>query len=119
MTPSPLNVHLDRYEGPLDPLLDLTADVILHPSFPQEELDKWKQRKLTSFQQQRTQHTFLGSERLAHVLYQKLGNDWYAFTEVDGDCFMTKVDAEMASTAQKKVVEESEVDHFQRKRRAA
>lgn len=30
---------------------------------------------------------------LAHVLYQKLGNDWYAFTEVDGDCFMTKVDA--------------------------
>ena len=30
---------------------------------------------------------------LAHVLYQKLGNDWYAFTEVDGDCFMSKVDA--------------------------
>jgi hypothetical protein len=29
---------------------------------------------------------------LAHVLYQKLGSDWYAFTEVDGDCFMTKVD---------------------------
>lgn len=33
---------------------------------------------------------------LAHVLYQKLGTDWYAFTEVDGDCFMTKVEAEMA-----------------------
>ncbi|MCO5142056.1 MAG: hypothetical protein M9962_03085 [Oligoflexia bacterium] len=31
---------------------------------------------------------------LAHVLYQKLGTDWYAFTEVDGDCFMTKVPAE-------------------------
>lgn len=29
---------------------------------------------------------------LAHVLYQKLGTDWYAFTEKDGDCFMTKVD---------------------------
>lgn len=29
---------------------------------------------------------------LAHVLYQKLGSDWYAFTEKDGDCFMTKVD---------------------------
>ena len=29
---------------------------------------------------------------MAHVLYQKLGNDWYAFTEVDGDCFMSKVD---------------------------
>jgi len=33
---------------------------------------------------------------LAHVLYQKLGTDWYAFTEVDGDCFMTKVDAKVA-----------------------
>lgn len=31
---------------------------------------------------------------LAHVLYQKLGHDWYAFTEVDGDCFMSKVDAD-------------------------
>jgi hypothetical protein len=31
---------------------------------------------------------------LAHVLYQKLGSDWYAFTEKDGDCFMTKVDPE-------------------------
>lgn len=33
---------------------------------------------------------------LAHVLYQKLGSDWYAFAEVDGDCFMTKVDAKVA-----------------------
>jgi hypothetical protein len=36
---------------------------------------------------------------LAHVLYQKLGNDWYAFTEVDGDCFMSKVDPEVAANA--------------------
>lgn len=54
---------------------------------------------------------------LAHVLYQKLGTDWYAFTEVDGDCFMTKVDA--------KTVEESKndgLDSFKadrQKRRAA
>jgi hypothetical protein len=41
-----------------------------------------------------------GDFSLAHVLYQKLGNDWYAFTEVDGDCFMTKVDADSAATAQ-------------------
>jgi hypothetical protein len=37
---------------------------------------------------------------LAHVLYQKLGNDWYAFTEMDGDCFMSKVDAEVANASQ-------------------
>ncbi len=35
---------------------------------------------------------------LAHVLYQRLGNDWYAFTEVDGDCFMSKVDAKVVET---------------------
>lgn len=29
---------------------------------------------------------------MAHVLYQKLGDQWYAFTEVDGDCFVGKVD---------------------------
>lgn len=40
-----------------------------------------------------------GDYSLAHVLYQKLGNDWYAFTEVDGDCFMTKVDADQAAKA--------------------
>lgn len=40
-----------------------------------------------------------GNYSMAHVLYQKLGNDWYAFTEVDGDCFMTKVDPETAQKA--------------------
>jgi hypothetical protein len=34
---------------------------------------------------------------LAHVLYQKLGSDWYAFAEVDGDCFMTKVSEDVAA----------------------
>ncbi len=29
---------------------------------------------------------------LAHVLYQRLGDNWYAFTELDGDCYMSKVD---------------------------
>lgn len=33
---------------------------------------------------------------MAHVLYQKLGKDWYAFTEMDGDCFMTKVNEKEA-----------------------
>jgi hypothetical protein len=36
---------------------------------------------------------------LAHVLYQRLGSDWYAFTELDGDCFMTKVSEEVVAEA--------------------
>ena len=61
-----------------------------------------------------------GDYSLAHVLYQKLGNDWYAFTEVDGDCFMTKVDAEVASAAsQNNNSGEQEEHRHTRKRRAA
>ncbi len=53
----------------LDSLLALTSDVLLNASFPQDEFAKWKNRKLTSFQQQRANPAFLGSERLARVLY--------------------------------------------------
>lgn len=57
---------------------------------------------------------------LAHVLYQKLGTDWYAFTEVDGDCFMTKVDA---ATAEKEASFPSDVretdSHSRGKRKVA
>ena len=35
---------------------------------------------------------------MAHVLYQRLGKDWYAFTEVDGDCYMTKLDENFIHT---------------------
>lgn len=53
----------------LDSLLALTSDVLLNAAFPQDEFEKWKNRKLTSFQQQRANPVFLGSERLAQVLY--------------------------------------------------
>ena len=58
---------------------------------------------------------------LAHVLYQKLGNDWYAFTEVDGDCFMTKVEEDEINDAARKLAtgEEDDRRHSRTKRRAA
>ena len=56
---------------------------------------------------------------LAHVLYQKLGNDWYAFTEVDGDCFMTKVAAEVAQDASNFQAQNENEHKTTRKRRAA
>ncbi len=59
-----------------------------------------------------------GDYSLAHVLYQKLGNDWYAFTEVDGDCFMAKVDEETATASQNASRQEEE-RKISRKRRAA
>jgi hypothetical protein len=42
---------------------------------------------------------------MAHVLYQKLGNNWFAFTEVNGECFMAKVDEEFV---QNKISEDPE-----------
>jgi zinc protease len=53
----------------LDSLLALTSDVLLNATFPEDEFAKWKKRKLTSFQQQRANPAFLGSERFAQVLY--------------------------------------------------
>ena len=60
-----------------------------------------------------------GNYSLAHVLYQKLGKDWYAFTEVDGDCFMSKVDAEPSATASPDATGEQKEQKNSLRRRAA
>jgi hypothetical protein len=61
-----------------------------------------------------------GDYSLAHVLYQKLGNDWYAFTEVDGDCFMSKLDAEVTMASSPEATgQHDEARSSSRKRRAA
>jgi zinc protease len=53
----------------LDQVLDLLADIMFNPSFPQDELDKWKDRQLSSLQQIRAQPAFLGQERFFAVMY--------------------------------------------------
>ena len=60
-----------------------------------------------------------GDYSLAHVLYQKLGSDWYAFTEMDGDCFMTKVDAEVAEASKQADGQEDDQKHTRKRSRAA
>jgi zinc protease len=52
-----------------DQLLEIAADLLLNPTFPQDELDKWKTRTLARIQQQRSSEFFLGNERLHLVLY--------------------------------------------------
>jgi len=53
----------------LDPLLELMADELLRPTFPQDELEKWKKRQMASLLQMRANPSFLGNERLQQVLY--------------------------------------------------
>lgn len=53
-----------------DKILDLMSDVVLNPIFPQEELDKYKQRQLAGLEQERSDPSFLGREKFQQVLYQ-------------------------------------------------
>jgi zinc protease len=53
----------------LDQVLEIFADVLLNPTFPQDEIDKWRNITLSSLQQMRAQPSFLASEMLQKVLY--------------------------------------------------
>ena len=47
----------------------IAADILLHPSFPADELDQIKQRTLVQLRQQRSNPQFLAQERFAKALY--------------------------------------------------
>lgn len=49
--------------------LDLLADIVLRPSFPEDELELTKQNALQNMIAQRGQPSFLANERMARVLY--------------------------------------------------
>jgi len=53
----------------IDPILDLFADVLRNPTFPQDEFDKYRQREISALQQARTQPQFLARERMFQLLY--------------------------------------------------
>ena len=52
-----------------DQVLDLTAEVMLQPTFPENEVELAKQNTKESLRQQRAQPSFLASERVSRVMY--------------------------------------------------
>ena len=52
-----------------DRILELMSDVVLDPTFPEDELAKYKKRQLAGLQQMRSQPSFLARERFYSVLY--------------------------------------------------
>jgi zinc protease len=52
-----------------DPILDLFADVILNPAFPDDEFNKLKTRNLGQLRLQRSQAGFLAQEMFLRVMY--------------------------------------------------
>ena len=53
----------------LDQTLELFADVIRHPTFPQAEVDKYKTRTLAQLQFQRSIPQFLAAEQFSKAIY--------------------------------------------------
>ncbi|HEY0385242.1 MAG TPA: pitrilysin family protein, partial [Pyrinomonadaceae bacterium] len=52
-----------------DQILDLLADITLHPSFPANELELSRQNRKQGLIAQRAQPSFLASERLSRILF--------------------------------------------------
>ena len=50
-------------------ILDLMAEVVLHPSFPESEVDLAKQNTKESLRQQRAQPSFLATEMVSRVMF--------------------------------------------------
>ena len=53
----------------MDQTLDIFADVVRNPAFPQTEVDKYKARTLAQLQQQRGSPQFLAQERFSRAIY--------------------------------------------------
>jgi len=50
-------------------ILDLIGDIVLSPTFPQDELEKYKARQLSDLEQERSQPYELADERFHQALY--------------------------------------------------
>ena len=62
-----------------DEALSIMADILLHPSFPADELEKWKTRQRSQLEQQRTNPATLSNEVLMRTLYP---GDARQFTQI-------------------------------------
>ena len=52
-----------------DAALALLTDVLLNPTFPQDEFDKWKNRQKAQLEQMKSQPGFLATEEMYKILY--------------------------------------------------
>jgi predicted Zn-dependent peptidase len=65
------NVNLSGLIENLEPLIDVFADVILNPTFPPEELERFKTQTATQYRSFRASPNFLAAERFYRVLYDE------------------------------------------------
>ena len=63
------SVTLDVLTDKLDPALAIFADVVLHPSFPQSDLERLRQNTLANIQQEKAQPIGIAQRVLPGLLY--------------------------------------------------
>jgi zinc protease len=68
----------------LDAALELLSDMLFHPTFPQDELTKWKTQQLTQLVQVRALPDFLATERFADAMYPGGDRRAYVMPSVEG-----------------------------------
>jgi zinc protease len=76
------SISLNSLREYFDQSLAILTDVLMHPSFPADEFEKWKTRQRSSIEQARTQPAALSSEVLMKTLYPK---DARQFTRVTAE----------------------------------
>ena len=64
-----LRITMSALKDKLDPALALYSDIILHPSFPQSDLDRVKQNTLAAIQQEKVEPFSMGLRVLPLLLY--------------------------------------------------
>jgi zinc protease len=62
-------ISLSALSENFDAALAILADVLLHPSFPAEEFERWRGRQRSQLEQMRTNPSTLSNETLMSVLY--------------------------------------------------
>lgn len=75
------NIFLSSLTENFDTGLGILQDVLLNPSFPQDELDKWKTRQRSNLEQMKSNPGSLGNDLLYKVLYPA-DNRQYTHTTV-------------------------------------
>jgi zinc protease len=63
------NISASGLTDNFDQIMELFADVILNPAFPADELNKLKERAVAQIRLQRSQPSFLSSERFQKAMY--------------------------------------------------
>jgi predicted Zn-dependent peptidase len=53
-----------------DQVMELMSDALFNPTFPSDELEKYKQRQLSQLEQERSQPFILGQEKFRQAVYQ-------------------------------------------------